>query len=253
MEIVDEYSREAVVGSYDIDPQSLLKLSVLLRMCQETSGEQMDLLGLSYEKLCADGIVFLVITNYVKIKRMPHRSEVLTIQTHPRGTMGAQFYRDFKILCGGELIIEVMQTAICANVNTHKVLRPKQFLDYGIFTGEKTPEDALIKRISVPESLPLRGERPIRYSDLDYNHHLNNTVYADILMDFLPGGAAGRTCLEAQIDYINEAKLGDVLKIYAAEKNNRIFMQGVHERGCGFTASAVFSTGKEETVENLQN
>jgi medium-chain acyl-[acyl-carrier-protein] hydrolase len=253
MEIVNEYSREMVVASYDIDAQSVLKLSVLLRMCQETCGEQMDLLGLSYEKMCADGIVFLIITNRVKIKRMPGRGEVLTVQTHPRGSIGAQFYRDFKVFSNGELLVEVMQTSISADASSHKVLRPKQFLQYGIFTDEKMPKDDRIERVEIPENLPLVGERPIRYSDLDYNHHLNNTVYADILMDFLPGGASGRTCAEAQIDYVHEGMLGDVLKIYAEEENNRILMQGVHTRGCGFTASAVFSTFDEQTVENFQN
>jgi medium-chain acyl-[acyl-carrier-protein] hydrolase len=253
MEQISEYTREVCVASYEVSAQSVLKLSVLLRICQETSEQQLDLLGLSYEKLRADGIIFLIITNRVKIKRMPRRGETLSIQTHPRGTIGAQFYRDFKIFCNGELIVDVMQSSIAADANTHKVLRPKQFLQYGIFTDEKMPAEEKNERTVVPDDLPLVGERVVRYSDLDYNQHLNNTVYGDILTDFLPGGAGRRCYLEAQIDYVNESVLGDVLKIYAREENNRILMRGEHSRGCGFTASAVLSTTCENTVENFQN
>jgi len=253
MEKIDEYTRSVRVASYEVGTQSVLKLSVLLRICQETSEQQMDSLGLSYEKMSADGIVFLIITNRAKIKRMPRHNETLTIQTHPRGTIGAQFYRDFKIYCDGELIVDVMQSSIAANANTHKVLRPKEFLQYGIFTEEKMSSEEKITRTTVPDNLPLMGERPVQYSDLDFNHHMNNTIYGDIITDFLPGGAIGKEYAKVQVDYVTESVLGDVLKIYALLENNQLLMQGVNSRGCGFTAFAELSTNNGNSVENLSN
>lgn len=251
MEQIEEYTRSVCVASYEVGSQSVLKLSVLLRICQETSEQQMDSLGLSYEKMSADGIVFLIITNRAKIKRMPRHNETLTIQTHPRGTLGAQFYRDFKIFCDGELIVDVMQSSIAADVNTHKVLRPKQFLQYGIFTDEKMSPEEKITRTAMPDDMPLIGKRPVQFSDLDYNHHLNNTIYGDIITDFLPGGASGKNYTKVQIDYVTESVLGDVLSIYAREENNQVLMQGVNSRGCGFTAFAELSTNNGNSVENL--
>lgn len=249
-DLVQEYARTVRVASYEVGTQCILKLSVLWRMCQETSEQNLDLLGLSYEKMCADGFVFLLITNRAKIKRMPVHNESVTIKTHPRGICGAQFYRDFKLYSGNELIIEVMQTSIIADANSHKILRPKQFLDYGVFSSDKIPDDEKIPKIVVQETLPLIGERPVRYSDLDYNCHLNNTVYGDIIADFLPGGAQGRQFSEVQINYVTESALGDVLKIYAEEQQDgQILMQGVNARGCGFTASAKLRPISEEEIE----
>lgn len=237
-ELINEYCREVRVASYEVGAQRLLKLSVLMRMCQETSEQHVDLVGLSYEKMYEDGIVFLLITNRARIRRMPVHNEKVTIKTHPRGVNGAQFYRDFLFYSGEEKIIDVMQTSVIADPVTHKVMRPKKFLDYGIFSGEKVGPEDRVGKITVPEDLPLVGERPIRYSDLDYNRHLNNTIYGDILTDFLPGGAQGNKYAEVQINYVNESAQGDVLKIYAAKENGRVLMQGVHGRGCGFTAAA---------------
>ncbi len=251
-DLVKEYSRTQRVASYEVGAQCILRLSVLLRMCQDVSEQNLALLGLSYEKMRADGFVFLLITNRAKITRMPLHNEAVTIKTHPRGVSGAQFYRDFEIYSGEEKIIDVMQTSILADVNTHKILRPKQFLDYGIFTGEKIPEEDRIPKITVPEGLPQVGERTVRYSDLDYNMHLNNTVYCDIITDFLPGGALGRQYSEIQINYITESALGDTLKIYAGEQDGRILMQGVNERGCGFTASAVMKPLSKKAVDNAR-
>lgn len=248
-DLVNEYSSTMRVASYEVGAQCILKLSVLLRMCQETSGRNLELLGLSYEKMCADGIIFLLITNRAQIKRMPMHNEEITIKTHPRGVYGAQFYRDFKVYSGDELIIDVMQTSIIADANTHKILRPKQFLDYGVFSCEKIPEEEKVPKITVTQPLPFMGERLVRISDLDYNCHLNNTVYGDIITDFLPGGGMGRQFSEVQINYTTESTLGDVLKIYAQEQDGHVLMQGFNERGCGFTAAAKLMSISKEEIE----
>lgn len=237
-DLIGEFSREVRVASYEVGAQRLLKLSVLMRMCQETSEQHLDVVGLSYEKMYEDGLVFLLITNRMKIKRMPLHNEVVTIKTHPRGVCGAQFYRDFKIYSGGEEIVDVMQTSIAADPQTHKILRPKRFLDYGVFSGKKISAEERILKAEIPEDLPFVGERPIRYSDLDYNCHLNNTIYGDIVTDFLPDGAEGYRYGEVQVNYVNESALGDALKVYAAKEGDRMRMKGVNSRGCGFTATA---------------
>lgn len=251
-DLVKEYTKDHRVATYEVGAQRILRLSVLLRICQDVSEQNLALLGLGYEKMCADGIVFLLITNRVKIRRMPVHNEMITVKTHPRGVLGAQFYRDFIIYSGEEAIIEVMQTSIIANAETHRILRPKEFLNYGVFSGDKVPEENRIPKITVPKDLPFLGERPVRFSDLDYNMHLNNTVYADIITDFLPGGAAGRQYAEIQINYVTESALGDTLQIYAREQDSHLLMQGVNARGCGFTAAAVLWPIGKKDAENAQ-
>ena len=233
-----EYIRTVRVATYEVGAQAVLSLGTLLRYCQETSERHLDLLGLSYEKMKRDGLVFLIISNRPKISRMPKRGEEVTIKTHPRGTLGAQFYRDFKLYVGDEPVAEMMQTSVAADPATHKILRPKQFLQYGIFTDEKMDAENKMARTVVPEGMPFVGERKIYYSDLDPNQHLHNTIYGDILTDFLPGGIAGKSFRSAQINYIMESALGETLKIYALEKDGKILMRGDNERGCSFTAEA---------------
>ena len=102
MVTIEEYSRTVQVASYEVGANAKIKLSVLLRMAQETSEQHLGALGIGYERLKADGIVFLF-TNYsVSIKRMPVHNDVLTIKTHPCGTAGVQFYRDFVFYADGE-------------------------------------------------------------------------------------------------------------------------------------------------------
>jgi Acyl-ACP thioesterase len=237
-DLVQEYQSTMRIAAYEVSAQQILRPNVLLQMCQDVSEHHLALLGLGYEKLRADGIIFLLITNSMKIGRMPVHGETITMKTHPRGLLGAQFYRDFIVYSGEEKLIEVMQTLVVADANTHKLMRPGQFLDYGVFSVEKVPAADRIPKIALPDDLPLVGERPVRYSDLDYNSHLNNAVYADMIDDFLPGGHEGRQFSRMQINYIAESRLGDTLKIYAAERDGRVLVRGDNDRGCGFAACA---------------
>lgn len=231
-----EYTRKVRVAGYEVGAQSVLKFSVLMRMCQETSEKNMEALGLGYEKMRDDGIVFVLITSVANLRRMPLHNEEITIRTHPLGMHGAQFYRDFLFFCGEESVADVTQTSVVVDARTHRLLRPAQFLQYGVFSAEKIPSEKRIPRLSVPEDLPFAGDRPVRYSDLDFNRHLNNTVYGDILLDFLPGGAERFRISQVWINFLTESRTGDTLKIYAGERDGAVLMRGDNARGCGFAA-----------------
>lgn len=237
MVTTEEYTRTEQVASYEVGANSKINLSVLLRMAQETSEQHLGALGLGYEKLKADGIVFLLTNNSVSIKRLPVHNDVVTIKTHPRGNAGVQFYRDFVFYVEGEEIVRIMQTSVSANPETHKILRPKVFLAYDIFQEEKIDPAEKLERIAPPDGLPLLGERPIYYSDLDFNRHLNNAVYGDILMDFLPAEMRHQKMKRVQICYVSESRLGETLKIYGGHVDDGSFVvYGDNDRGLSFSA-----------------
>ena len=237
---VDEYSRKIRVPVYDVGPENTLKFGSVLRLVQETSEQHLDLLHISYEEYRADGFVFFIISTRVKINRLPEHNEPLIIKTHPRGRCGAQFYRDFKFYDkNNNLIIDVMQTTVLADVKTHKVQRPQNLYKYGIFRDFPVEKEERIARINIGTDLNFAGERQVYYSDLDANGHVNNSVYGDIFVDFLPAGVKELSLKEVCITYINETEPGDILKIYRKAENGKISMYGANKSGNSFAASAV--------------
>ncbi len=239
----EEYRETHVVDIFDAGPAGEVKLSVLFRICQNVCFNHLEKLGLGYMRLREDGMVFLIISNRAEISRMPRYGEKLEILTYPRGSAGVTFYRGFEVFSGGERLVKMMQSSALVNPEDHKLLRPKDFYAYGIFKETKTPKEDKISRIS-PEKgetvlpMPLLGERAIRYSDLDCNRHMNNTIYADVLEDFLPGGHEGRSYACVQVDYVSEALLGETIALRGEEKDGVCILQGFHERGLSFSARA---------------
>jgi medium-chain acyl-[acyl-carrier-protein] hydrolase len=193
-EIINEYSRSLNVPVYDVGPTNTLKFGSALRLVQETSEQHLNVMHAGYETMKKTaGLVFFIISTRVHIFHFPGNGEPITIKTHPRGRGGAQLYRDFKFYdAKGDLLLDVMQTTVLADAVTHKVQRPQALKQFGFYPEDIVEPENRMERFSVPDGLPLLGVRRVFYSDLDANGHMNNSVYGDIVWDFLPRMCAGR-------------------------------------------------------------
>ncbi len=247
-DLIAEYTRSLRIPVYDVGPKNTLKFGSALRLVQETSEQHLGLTHVSYEELRSKaGLVFFIISTRVKIHRMPLHSEKVVIKTHPRGRGGAQFYRDFKFYAeDGSLLIDVMQTTILADAETHKIHRPQELRPFGIYPEFNVEQEERMERFRVPESLPKAGERRVFHSDLDANGHMNNSVYGDVVSDFIPDSIRDRA-ETVQINYISETPEGDVLKIIAGEENGYYLMRGDNAAGTSFTARV--KTKEQESTD----
>jgi acyl-ACP thioesterase len=69
------------------------------------------------------------------------------------------------------------------------------------------------------------GEWTVRHSSVDFNRHLNNTVYADLLCDFLPAAVRERPPKAYALQYVTEAREGDTLTLYYGVEGNDHFVE----------------------------
>ena len=103
------------------------------------------------------------------------------------------------------------------NLETGKLMRVTEFPDECFPVGEMPDESLLPHRVHIPVGTVMGevGERRIVYSDLDFNRHMNNTKYPDMICDFLPD-MQGRRVRSLAISYLREAAYGDVLTVLRA-------------------------------------
>ena len=74
------------------------------------------------------------------------------------------------------------------------------------------------------------GERKIVYSDIDYNMHMNNTRYPNMLCDFMDISDVERIC-GISLSYLHEAALGDRLDILCAKVDGDYYFKTVRQDG----------------------
>ncbi|MCL2068489.1 MAG: thioesterase [Oscillospiraceae bacterium] len=212
------YTGKAKALYHDCDVQNRLKISAAMRYMQQVSSEQMEVWGIPAEKLLRENMVFVLSRSCIKINRMPDVSERLLLGTAPTAVKGARFVREFAIDSErGERLISAVTLWILIDPESRRILRPASF-PYEMrlassFVGGHV-EDVAMPKLPVPEGQRELREVDIRYSHLDCNHHVNNSVYADFICDMLPyEELIDRGIDTLAISFQNEVRMGGKLLI----------------------------------------
>ena len=241
----DDYTYNYKISSFDADQNRELTLSSLLRIQQEAGEQHLNTGGLGYGFLYDLGIVFVLTRASAVIHRLPRFGEdEVGCTTWSNGFSGMLFTRSYALRSsGGELLAESASTFTAINPHTFKLMRPGQVAEMDL---PHFPEHISGR---APEKLRFSDEpfapalnREISYSMIDYNGHLNNTKYADIIYDAYPGELQNRLIKSFDINFLGQALRGDVLEVECAEQAKEeaaeschIF-KGSHSRGNCFTA-----------------
>lgn len=216
--VPDEYNWKIKVSSFDVGLDRRLKLSCQLKLQQEVGELQLDTGGLGYEKLYSLGLIFVLTHLNTVIYRAPVFGEDIRLLTWNRGARGAQYYRCYRFLDGADqTLIDSMTAFALVDAATHKLLRPSEFNRFGVKEFADRPTTCPVPgHLKLPGKLQPAGERTIRWSDIDYNGHLNNSVYADIACDALPGGMRHKRITGMSVSFVHEALEGDRMRLESA-------------------------------------
>ncbi len=219
--------------SYDGDLNSNLKLSAMLRHMQQIGIDHIHALEAEGLVPRLQGSAFVLSKLDLRLTRLPRAGERLTVLTAPQPNVKAQFMRYYAISdSAGQPVAESMTSWMLFDFAARRVLRPTAYpfgfemREQGSITGAEM--DKL--RLRMPETVIEAPSRVIRYSDIDLNHHLNNTVYADIVCDALPFELMSTLLPEQlQLQFMREAKVSDVLDLCFGQEDGAYYVGGTKQ------------------------
>lgn len=232
------------VDYFDCDNRNRIRLSAAIRYMQKTSCEQMIHLDIPLEKLLDDKVALILTKICLKIHRMPVCRERLVIGTIPVGQVGMKYQREYFIDTESEeRLISAFSYWICVNTETHTLIRPST-LSYDWDLRPSFVSD-IIGDIAFPKNIlsqQIKASIPVRYSDIDWNNHVNNTFYADFVCDALPEDRLSESEFDTfAIAFKKEAVLGDYINVSTEQLNkDDFFLVGNHDRGTCFEAITRF-------------
>ena len=213
------YSAHYRTKWHDTDGDGVLRPSALLVYMQETANIQcreygMDLTDLHHK----EGKGFLLSRNMTRIFAPLHAYEDIEVRTWCIDNKGYNFIRCFSVHRAetGEMTALAVTHWALVDIHDGKMIRTTDFRrDFPY--GDMPDESLLPPRIRIPAAtdMEIAGERRIVYSDLDFNRHMNNTKYPDMICDFLPS-MDGKWVTSLSLSYLREAAFGDTLTIRRA-------------------------------------
>ena len=177
------YSKTFVVSNNDVDNKFELKVPAVFRYFQDVALLATENVGVDSISLSKKNIDWVITRMAVEIKRLPKCDEEITVHTYPGKDMAMLYPRYFFITDKDNQVI-VLSSSIWALIDneTRKVIvdrdviakLPMEKSDYQLPLPEK---------IIVPQEMKHVETRKIHYSDLDFNSHMNNVRYVELLMD----------------------------------------------------------------------
>lgn len=225
-----KYTENYKIKWHDTNAERSVRHSQYLVYMQETANLQLRSAGRTLDDIRdEDGLAFIL----SKIKLIFHKSvaayDSIDVSTWTCESRGFRFDRCFEIKRGEELIAEATSQWALIDIGAKKLVKTDA-LDLGVLPDEPLNID-IPRRIAIPaEGITLLGEREIRYSDVDYNMHMNNTKYPDMLCDFMPREKIGRI-KEMTLEFLRESALGDKLSFYRYDDGCRYCFKTVNPSG----------------------
>lgn len=235
--IPKEYNMPVKIASYDVGPTGKMRLSAVLRYQQEAGEQHLIGAGLGWQDMLKRGMVFVTSRWHTVVHRLPRMEETVTLTTWHRDRQGPRFFRCYEWRDEeGTLLIEgVMQFAL-VSVAEHRLLRGNEFMEIA-----PLPDSPRQVACGDPGRFPVAGVCPVgeyrvRWSDTDRNGHLNNTHYADLMLDYLPAHRLEQDPAEIDLHFAGECLLGDTLTLAYAAAGDTCTVTGETQRGRRFAA-----------------
>ncbi len=207
-----KWSEHYRVNTHDCDFSGFVRASLIQRYMQETANMQMKNEGPSNEELRARDMAFLLSRINVSVYSPLFAGDEIDVTSWGCESRGVSFLRCYQIRRDGDIVAEASSIWGLIGISDHRIIRVGE-VELGFGIDEPLELDA--RRVRIPRGLNLSlvGERPVVYSDLDMNRHMNNTNYPDMFCDFI-SDMSGRRVISMSISYAHEAPLGEILKVY---------------------------------------
>lgn len=228
------FYEDSFLHFYDCDCFERAKLSTILKYIADIAGVDYTQKGFGHQYLWDRGMVFLLSRTCLQIERMPRAYETVTVSTWEQGKKGSQFLRHFEIFDEqGALLVSAATAWLLVDPQSRRILRPEVFTGFMPKLPDKLPDCELPGKLRMPEGGAEVGRRVIRFSDLDGNGHVYNSVYGDIAYDFLPAEYQSRPLRGFKINYQTEAVLGEELVLYLAHapEEDSLYLEGRNAAG----------------------
>jgi len=210
------------IPAFAVGPNGRLTPAHLIRLLQEAAMVNTVRLKISSPELIASmGLSWVLRRQRINIDRLPDMGERVNIITAPSGfERGLQTFRDFHVLDqGGNTLITAATQWLLIDVNSRRLkpIPPHIAALEAHLAPASAHLDRPLGKIKPSEESGPSTTFTVAYHQLDFNNHLTNPVFPELMLEPLGGHFLERyTPKVLEIDYRMEARYGESLAAQAA-------------------------------------
>lgn len=196
---------------HELDYNGNVRPVTLLNYLQDAAGMHARQLGVSVVDLRARGLTWVISRLHMIVERYPRADETVLVRSWPSTRKGIFSCREFELLdrqgcCAARA---TTSWAVLDVATRRPVLLDDHLPDYPLLPHRAVEDDFASLPLAPPEAvineIPFRVQR----SDLDINHHVNNTIYAGWALEAVPDELARGALAELEISFRAEVLYGE--------------------------------------------
>ncbi len=225
------WEKEYYLRASDFDKFSRIKPSAVLDLFQDAAGQHAEEIGVGFEEMLKRSYLWVLTKVKFRIISQPDTYQKVKVKTWPLAPNRLTYRREYCIEDenGKRLIVGSSEWVVIHSEKRHFLSVPDLYPFTDGFHEEMMFEGKLGK---VPDFDAEGTPRTVNagFSELDVNNHVNNTKYANYVLDAINPSNANETDT-FQIDYRKEVLQGTRLGIYHIWQNNTVLSKGQDENG----------------------
>ncbi len=222
------YTEDFTIRAYEIDSRKKVTPAALVRLMQEAAMQNVIRLKLSVWDLEPYHLSWVLMRLNLHIHRLPSLGESIRILTYPAGFEKVFTHRDYRIFDqDNRLIAHSSTTWLLMDTETRRMARiPDFILNY----NEQIPKEADYLPHPADHFPKLeRNDRhkiyEVNWHDLDFNMHLNNTLYIQWMLETVEDQVLQNGYLkELDILFRMEARWKELIKSELQKIDNQHFL-----------------------------
>ncbi len=215
----------------DFDCYQRLQPASVLDLFQDAAGRHSVEMGIGIEQLMAQNKLWIVSTVYYEVLKTPKMYDQVTLRTWPLTPSIAVFPRDYLLENEkGEALIKGTSQWAVIDKEKRKVAPAKGIYPEELHCLEHRVLEGKLPRLRDFEPTGEGVVVPPTFSQLDCNGHVNNTKYANYVLDALqlPKETPIHTF---HIHYRKELLLGVPVRVYTRYEAGVYDVMGKNEQG----------------------
>lgn len=235
------------VRYHQLDLHGRLKPVMLLNYLQDVAGLHARQLGISVVDLRKLGVTWVISRIHLAVKEYPRGDEDITIATWPSSRSGLFSCREFELYNRERKVIGCATTSWAVlDMASRRPVNPDRILPRYPLDPVRAVQDDFESLPPFPEDDDYRhvSFRVLR-SDLDSNHHVNNTVFAGWALESAPDNVAAGMLTELEISYRAEVLYGDTVCARCIEIEPDVCLHQIVNRADGRELARMRSRWKD--------
>ena len=223
------WEREYTLRTSDFNKYGHIHPSAVLDLFQDAAGQHGEELGVGFSSMLERSYLWVMVRVRFNIVNEPQRHQTVCVRTWPLEPSRIGYRREYCICDteGNVLIAGSSDWVVIDSVSRKLVSAPDLYPFSEGFHDELMFEG----RSSKIREFDTEGEKPhtvsAEFTELDFNNHVNNTKYANYVMNAINPGAED-AIKGFQMDYRKEVAQGTVLDIYHIKQEGKVLVKGVN-------------------------